>query len=78
MVEILQANAAGRYHHPDDLHDTPLNPDFDGAGREFSRAEGSCRLLTIRPAPILGRTTPKPGAPTTSTSPSSVQPSPPV
>ncbi|MGH7103753.1 MAG: protocatechuate 3,4-dioxygenase subunit beta [Acetobacteraceae bacterium] len=49
MIEIWQANAAGRYHHPLDQHDAPLDPYFHGAGRVFADAGGQYRLLTIRP-----------------------------
>ncbi len=33
LLEIWQANAAGRYHHDRDQHDAPLDPNFTGAGR---------------------------------------------
>ena len=36
MVEIWQANAAGRYNLPRDTHDAPLDPDFSGTGRVFT------------------------------------------
>ncbi|MBN8871917.1 MAG: protocatechuate 3,4-dioxygenase subunit beta [Rhodospirillales bacterium] len=49
MVEIWQANATGRYDHPGDQHDAPLDPNFHGAGRVFTDAEGNYRFLTIRP-----------------------------
>jgi len=49
MVEIWQANGAGRYHHPADQHDAPLDPNFRGAGRVFTDAEGRYRFVTIRP-----------------------------
>ena len=49
MVEIWQANATGRYDHPGDQHDAPLDPNFRGAGRVFTDAEGRYRFLTIRP-----------------------------
>jgi protocatechuate 3,4-dioxygenase beta subunit len=49
MVEIWQANAAGRYHHPADQHDAPLDPNFRGAGRVFTDAEGRYRFVSIRP-----------------------------
>jgi protocatechuate 3,4-dioxygenase, beta subunit len=49
MVEIWQANAAGRYHHQGDQHDAPLDPNFHGAGRVFTDAEGRYRFLTILP-----------------------------
>ncbi|MBU6498422.1 MAG: protocatechuate 3,4-dioxygenase subunit beta [Rhodospirillales bacterium] len=49
MVEIWQANAAGRYHHPRDQHDAPLDPHFTGTGRVFTDAEGFYRFTTIKP-----------------------------
>ncbi|MDR3535816.1 MAG: protocatechuate 3,4-dioxygenase subunit beta [Acetobacteraceae bacterium] len=49
MVEIWQANAAGRYDHAGDQHEAPLDPNFHGAGRVFTDAEGRYRFLTIRP-----------------------------
>ena len=49
MVELWQANAAGRYAHPGDTHDAPLDPNFRGEGRVFADAEGRYRFTTIRP-----------------------------
>jgi protocatechuate 3,4-dioxygenase beta subunit len=49
MVEIWQANAAGRYDHPGDQHDAPLDPNFHGEGRVFTDAEGRYRFVTIKP-----------------------------
>ena len=49
MVEIWQANAAGRYHHRGDQHDAPLDPHFRGAGRVFTDAQGRYRFVTIQP-----------------------------
>ncbi len=49
MVEVWQANAAGRYNHPRDQHDAPLDPNFRGQGRVFTDAEGHYRFTTIRP-----------------------------
>ncbi|MCU0944665.1 MAG: protocatechuate 3,4-dioxygenase subunit beta [Rubritepida sp.] len=49
MVEIWQANAAGRYAHPGDQHDAPLDPNFQGAARVFTDAEGNYRFTTIKP-----------------------------
>ena len=33
LIEIWQANAAGRYRHDNDQHDAPLDPNFSGSGR---------------------------------------------
>ena len=49
MVEVWQANAAGRYNHPGDQHDAPLDPNFKGAGLVFTDDEGWYRFTTIRP-----------------------------
>ncbi len=49
MVEIWQANAAGRYNLPRDSHDAPLDPDFKGTGRVFTDADGGFRFITIKP-----------------------------
>ena len=49
MIEIWQANAAGRYDHERDQHDAPLDPAFHGAGRIFADAEGAYRFTTIKP-----------------------------
>jgi protocatechuate 3,4-dioxygenase beta subunit len=50
LVEVWQANAAGRYAHDGDRHDAPLDPNFTGAGRCLTDAEGRYRFTTIRPA----------------------------
>jgi protocatechuate 3,4-dioxygenase beta subunit len=49
MVEIWQANAAGRYRHSRDNHPAPLDPNFLGAGRFLTDAEGNYRFVTIKP-----------------------------
>ena len=49
MVEIWQANAAGRYIHEVDQHDAPLDPNFIGAGRTVTDADGRYRFVTVRP-----------------------------
>ena len=49
MVELWQANAAGRYHHPGDQHAAPLDPNFRGAGRVFTDAAGWYEFTTIKP-----------------------------
>ena len=49
LVEIWQANAAGRYPHRADQHNAPLDPNFSGAGRTLTDAEGRYRFVTIRP-----------------------------
>ena len=49
LIEIWQANAAGRYNHRVDQHDAPLDPNFTGAGRALTDTEGRYRFMTIRP-----------------------------
>jgi protocatechuate 3,4-dioxygenase beta subunit len=49
LVEIWQANAAGRYVHRDDNHPAPLDPNFSGAGRTVTDGEGRWRFTTIMP-----------------------------
>jgi protocatechuate 3,4-dioxygenase, beta subunit len=49
LVEIWQCNAAGRYAHPADQHDAPLDPHFRGAGRILTDEEGWFRFVTIQP-----------------------------
>ena len=49
LVEVWQANAAGRYAHAQDRHAAPLDPNFSGAGRVVTNANGEFRFLTIKP-----------------------------
>ena len=49
LIELWQANAAGRYHHQVDQHRAPLDPNFIGAGRCLTDADGGYRFLTIHP-----------------------------
>jgi len=49
MIEIWQANAAGRYAHEADQHPAPLDPNFVGAGRCSTDADGAYRFVTIKP-----------------------------
>lgn len=49
MIEVWQANAAGRYAHPGDTHDAPLDPPFSGEGRVFTDADGTYRFVSIKP-----------------------------
>ena len=49
LVEVWQANAAGRYRHKVDQHDAPLDPNFTGSGHTLTDAQGSYRFVTIRP-----------------------------
>ncbi|HET7102918.1 MAG TPA: protocatechuate 3,4-dioxygenase subunit beta [Terracidiphilus sp.] len=49
LVEVWQANAAGRYRHKVDGHDAPLDPNFSGAGRAITDDQGAYRFKTIKP-----------------------------
>ena len=49
LIEIWQANAAGRYLHVRDDHPAPLDPNFSGCGRTITDAEGRYTFTTIRP-----------------------------
>jgi protocatechuate 3,4-dioxygenase, beta subunit len=49
LLEVWQANAAGRYHHDADRHPAPLDPNFTGAGRCLTNAQGEYRIVTIKP-----------------------------
>jgi protocatechuate 3,4-dioxygenase, beta subunit len=49
LLEIWQANSAGRYRHDGDNHPAPLDPNFSGGGRCATEADGSYRFVTIKP-----------------------------
>jgi len=49
LVEVWQANAAGRYVHKVDQHDAPLDPNFFGGGRCVTDAKGVYRFTTVKP-----------------------------
>ncbi|PWJ24222.1 protocatechuate 3,4-dioxygenase beta subunit [Branchiibius hedensis] len=51
LVEIWQANAAGRYVHKRDQHPAPLDPNFTGAGRTLTDDDGNYEFTTIKPGP---------------------------
>ena len=55
LVEIWQANAAGRYVHKRDQHHAPIDPNFTGVGRCLTGPDGSYRFLTIKPGPYPWR-----------------------
>jgi protocatechuate 3,4-dioxygenase beta subunit len=50
-IEVWQANAAGKYRHPNDTNPAPLDPDFQGYARLLSGPGGTFRLLTVKPGP---------------------------
>src|SRR5438270_5392448 len=49
LVEVWQANAAGRYVDPADDHPAPLDPNFTGAGRQITDGRGEYRFVTVKP-----------------------------
>ena len=49
LIEVWQANAAGRYAHKVDQWDAPLDLNFTGAGRALTDGEGRYRFVTVRP-----------------------------
>ncbi|WP_328529435.1 protocatechuate 3,4-dioxygenase subunit beta [Nocardioides sp. NBC_00368] len=51
LVEIWQANSAGRYIHKHEQHPAPLDPNFTGVGRCITDSEGRYRFQTIKPGP---------------------------
>jgi protocatechuate 3,4-dioxygenase beta subunit len=50
LIEVWQANAAGRYAHKIDQHDAPLDPNFSGCGRAMTDERGVYRFVSIKPA----------------------------
>lgn len=50
-IELWQANAAGRYNHPADRVNQPLDPHFDGAARLVTDANGGWSVRTVMPGP---------------------------
>jgi protocatechuate 3,4-dioxygenase, beta subunit len=49
LVEVWQANAAGRYRHSNDTWPAPIDPNFTGAGRVLTDSDGYYRFTTIKP-----------------------------
>ena len=54
ILEIWQANSHGKYAHPDDQQDKPLEPEFSGFGRIPTDADGGFRFTTIKPGQVPG------------------------
>jgi protocatechuate 3,4-dioxygenase alpha subunit len=54
LIEIWQANAAGRYDHPEDEQDKPLDAHFGGFGRAPTDEQGFFRFYTIKPGAVPG------------------------
>ena len=49
LIELWQANSAGRYRHAGDSHPAPLDPNFSGGGRAVTDDEGRYRFITVKP-----------------------------
>ena len=54
ILEIWQANAHGKYAHPDDAQDKSATPDFKGFGRVSTDEDGAFRFATIKPGIVSG------------------------
>ena len=54
LVEVWQANAAGRYLHDADRHPSPLDPNFTGAGRCLTDGDGRYRFVLSAEPPANG------------------------
>jgi protocatechuate 3,4-dioxygenase alpha subunit len=54
IIEIWQANAHGKYAHPEDTQDKPVEPGFQGYGRTPTQSDGSFRFRTIKPGRVPG------------------------
>lgn len=54
MIEIWQANSDGKYNHPDDQQQKPVDPGFLGFGRLGTGENGNCEFETIKPGRVPG------------------------
>jgi protocatechuate 3,4-dioxygenase, alpha subunit len=54
LIEIWQANSHGKYAHPDDTQNKPIEAGFQGFGRIPTDDEGKFRVTTIKPGPVPG------------------------
>jgi protocatechuate 3,4-dioxygenase alpha subunit len=52
MFEIWQANSHGRYNHPEDHRNLPLDAGFDGYGRASTYTDGCARFSTVKPGRV--------------------------
>lgn len=52
MIELWQANAEGKYDHPDDTQEKALDPQFRGFGRLPTAADGTCTFETVKPGRV--------------------------
>ncbi|MBX3514371.1 MAG: protocatechuate 3,4-dioxygenase subunit alpha [Xanthobacteraceae bacterium] len=54
MIEIWQANATGKYDHPEDTQNKPVDPGFHGFGRCATDKDGIFRFNTVKPGAVPG------------------------
>jgi protocatechuate 3,4-dioxygenase alpha subunit len=54
LIELWQANSHGKYAHPEDSQQKPLEPGFTGFGRVPADDQGRFRFTTIKPGPVPG------------------------
>lgn len=54
LVELWQANSHGKYAHPEDKQEKPVEPGFKGYGRIPTDDDGKFRFTTIKPGPVPG------------------------
>ena len=54
LLEFWQANAEGKYAHPEDTQDKPVDPAFSGFGRVWTDANGAYNITTVKPGPVPG------------------------
>lgn len=54
MIEVWQANSHGKYAHPDDTQDKPVEPGFQGYGRIPTDEEGRFHFKTVKPGQVPG------------------------
>jgi protocatechuate 3,4-dioxygenase, alpha subunit len=54
LVELWQANSKGKYAHPEDTQDKPVDPGFTGYGRQPTDDAGKFRFTTIKPGSVPG------------------------
>jgi protocatechuate 3,4-dioxygenase alpha subunit len=55
LLELWQANAAGKYDHPEDAQEKKRDPNFRGFGRCATDANGNYAFTTIKPGQVPGR-----------------------
>ena len=51
LIELWQANSAGRYIHKWDRYDAPIDPNFSGVGRCLTNQDGRYQFTTVKPGP---------------------------